>query len=44
MFVLGYMLEIDPDKRPDIYQVSCVAFKLARKDCPVANILVSTIF
>lgn len=32
------MLEVDPDKRPDIYQVSFVAFSLARRQCPVSNI------
>ncbi|KAK1800186.1 hypothetical protein P4O66_000200 [Electrophorus voltai] len=32
------MLEPDPDKRPDIYQVSHFAFKLARQDCPVQNV------
>lgn len=35
------MLEPDPDKRPDIYQVSYFAFKLAKKDCPVQNVQVS---
>lgn len=35
------MLEPDQDKRPDIYQVSYFAFKLAGKDCPVPNLLVS---
>uniref|UniRef100_A0A9J7YEY1 non-specific serine/threonine protein kinase n=1 Tax=Cyprinus carpio carpio TaxID=630221 RepID=A0A9J7YEY1_CYPCA len=34
----GYMLEPDPDRRPDIYQVSYFAFKLARRDCPVQNV------
>ncbi|XP_010162558.1 AP2-associated protein kinase 1, partial [Antrostomus carolinensis] len=33
-----YMLEPDPDKRPDIYQVSYFAFKLAKKECPVQNV------
>lgn len=37
----GYMLEPDPDKRPDIYQVSYFAFKLGRRDCPVHNVKVS---
>uniref|UniRef100_A0A3Q3IMR1 non-specific serine/threonine protein kinase n=1 Tax=Monopterus albus TaxID=43700 RepID=A0A3Q3IMR1_MONAL len=32
---IRYMLEPDPDKRPDIYQVSYFAFKLARRECPV---------
>ncbi|OXB65997.1 hypothetical protein ASZ78_006652 [Callipepla squamata] len=34
----GYMLEPDQEQRPDIYQVSYFAFKLAKKDCPVSNI------
>lgn len=37
----AYMLEMDPDKRPDIYQVASVAFRLARRDCPVPNMNVS---
>lgn len=37
----GYMLEPDPDKRPDIYQVSYFAFKLAQRTCPVQNVKVS---
>ncbi|XP_026874043.2 AP2-associated protein kinase 1 isoform X2 [Electrophorus electricus] len=36
--LIRYMLEPDPDKRPDIYQVSHFAFKLARQDCPVQNV------
>ncbi|XP_050972428.1 AP2-associated protein kinase 1 isoform X5 [Labeo rohita] len=36
--LIRYMLEPDPDIRPDIYQVSYFAFKLARKECPVQNI------
>ncbi|KAM4577627.1 AP2-associated protein kinase 1 isoform 3-T3 [Odontesthes bonariensis] len=36
--LMRYMLEPDPDKRPDIYQVSYFAFKLARRECPVPNI------
>lgn len=39
--VSGYILEPDPDKRPDIYQVSYFAFKLARRECPVPNVHVS---
>lgn len=35
------MLEPDPDKRPDIYQVSYFAFKLAQRTCPVQNVKVS---
>lgn len=37
MFILGYMLEPDPDKRPDIYQVSYFSFKLLKKECPIPN-------
>lgn len=40
-YLLGYMLEPDPDKRPDIFQVSCVAFQLLSKDNPVKNLMVS---
>uniref|UniRef100_A0A8C1QHD6 non-specific serine/threonine protein kinase n=1 Tax=Cyprinus carpio TaxID=7962 RepID=A0A8C1QHD6_CYPCA len=36
--LIRYMLEPDPDRRPDIYQVSYFAFKLARRDCPVQNV------
>ncbi|NXT66713.1 AAK1 kinase, partial [Chaetops frenatus] len=36
--LIRYMLEPDPDKRPDIYQVSYFAFKLAKRDCPVQNV------
>eukprot|EP00063_Salmo_salar_P019043 XP_013993878.1 PREDICTED: AP2-associated protein kinase 1-like isoform X1 [Salmo salar] len=36
--LIRYMLEPDPDKRPDIYQVSYFAFKHARQDCPVQNV------
>lgn len=38
---LGYMLEPDPEKRPDIFQVSAVAFTLMGKDNPVQNLNVS---
>uniref|UniRef100_A0A8C3UYR2 non-specific serine/threonine protein kinase n=1 Tax=Catharus ustulatus TaxID=91951 RepID=A0A8C3UYR2_CATUS len=41
--LIRYMLEPDPDKRPDIYQVSYFAFKLAKKDCPVQNVQNSSI-
>ena len=37
----GYLLEVDPDRRPDIFQVSYVAFQLAGKPCPVTNLHVS---
>ena len=36
------MLEPDPERRPDIFQVSYFAFKFAKKDCPVSNINVSS--
>ncbi|KFO82625.1 AP2-associated protein kinase 1, partial [Cuculus canorus] len=36
--LIRYMLEPDPDKRPDIYQVSYFAFKLAKKECPIQNV------
>lgn len=32
------MLELEPDLRPDIFQVSYIAFQLAGKDCPVQNL------
>lgn len=35
------MLEVDPDQRPDIFQVSHVAFTIANKPCPVKNLNVS---
>lgn len=36
----GYMLEPDPDKRPDIYQVASIAFPLLGKENPVQNLMV----
>ncbi|KAM9446351.1 BMP-2-inducible protein kinase isoform 2-T2 [Clarias gariepinus] len=36
--LIRYMLEPDPEKRPDIYQVSYFAFRLAGKECPVPNL------
>ncbi|KAF7665641.1 hypothetical protein LDENG_00136120 [Lucifuga dentata] len=36
--LIRYMLEPDPDTRPDIYQISYFAFKLARRECPVQNV------
>nr|XP_020636031.1 AP2-associated protein kinase 1 [Pogona vitticeps] len=41
--LIRYMLELDPDKRPDIYQVSYFAFKLAKRECPVPNVQNSSI-
>ncbi|XP_028599699.2 BMP-2-inducible protein kinase isoform X2 [Podarcis muralis] len=36
--LIRYMLEPDQEQRPDIFQVSYFAFKLAKKDCPISNI------
>ncbi|XP_012221858.1 BMP-2-inducible protein kinase isoform X2 [Linepithema humile] len=36
--LIRYMLEPDPDVRPDIYQVSVVAFQIQGKECPVQNL------
>ncbi|XP_069003272.1 AP2-associated protein kinase 1-like [Embiotoca jacksoni] len=36
--LIRYTLEPDPDNRPDIYQVSHFAFKLAQRTCPVLNV------
>ncbi|NWI57817.1 BMP2K kinase, partial [Calyptomena viridis] len=36
--LIRYMLEPDQELRPDIFQVSYFAFKIAKKDCPVSNI------
>ncbi|XP_008333860.1 BMP-2-inducible protein kinase isoform X2 [Cynoglossus semilaevis] len=41
--LIRYMLEPDQEKRPDIYQVSYFAFKLAGRDCPVPNLCNSPI-
>nr|XP_057927086.1 AP2-associated protein kinase 1-like isoform X2 [Doryrhamphus excisus] len=41
--LIRYMLEPDPDIRPDIYQVSYFAFKLNRRECPVPNVHNSSI-
>uniref|UniRef100_A0A8C2Z553 non-specific serine/threonine protein kinase n=1 Tax=Cyclopterus lumpus TaxID=8103 RepID=A0A8C2Z553_CYCLU len=41
--LIRYMLEPEPEKRPDIYQVSYFAFKLAGKECPVPNLFDSPI-
>ncbi|XP_066149300.1 AP2-associated protein kinase 1 isoform X1 [Euwallacea fornicatus] len=35
--LIRYMLEPDPDIRPDIYQVSCIAFELLGKLNPIKN-------
>ncbi|KAJ3605842.1 hypothetical protein NHX12_027886 [Muraenolepis orangiensis] len=36
--LIRYMLELDPDQRPDIFQVSYLAFKLSQRTCPVQNV------
>ncbi|RZF41423.1 hypothetical protein LSTR_LSTR000137 [Laodelphax striatellus] len=36
--LIRYMLEPDPEKRPDIFQVSYVAFSILGKECPVQNL------
>ncbi|XP_027243470.1 BMP-2-inducible protein kinase isoform X2 [Cricetulus griseus] len=36
--LIRFMLEPDPELRPDIFQVSYFAFKFAKKDCSVSNI------
>ncbi|XP_076999171.1 BMP-2-inducible protein kinase isoform X3 [Tamandua tetradactyla] len=41
--LIRFMLEPDPDYRPDIFLVSYFAFKFAKKDCPVSNINNSSI-
>lgn len=35
--LIKYMLETDPEKRPDIFQVSWLAFELLGKACPIDN-------
>ncbi|KAG9480552.1 hypothetical protein GDO78_012168 [Eleutherodactylus coqui] len=41
--LIRYMLEPDQERRPDIYQVSYFAFKLAKRESPVPNVYNSTI-
>lgn len=36
-----YILNPNPEERPDIFQVSWVAFKLMGKDTPILNAFVS---
>ncbi|XP_071259364.1 AP2-associated protein kinase 1-like isoform X6 [Salvelinus alpinus] len=36
--LIRYMLEPDPEKRPDIYQVSYFSFRLAGIECPIQNV------
>lgn len=41
--LIRYMLEPDPDIRPDIFLVSYFAFKMAKRECPVQNVQNSVI-
>ncbi|KAM8885592.1 BMP-2-inducible protein kinase isoform 2-T2 [Spinachia spinachia] len=41
--LIRYLLDPEPEKRPDIYQVSYFAFQLAGRDCPVPNLFNSPI-
>lgn len=41
VIIIGYMLEPDPDKRPNIFQVCHVVHHLRGYDNPVANVFVS---
>ncbi|CAG5918813.1 unnamed protein product [Menidia menidia] len=41
--LIRYMLEPDQEKRPDIYQVSHFAFRIAGRECPVPNLFNSPI-
>ena len=41
--ILGYILTPSPDIRPDIFQVSFLAFNIAGKKNPVQNLNVSTL-
>lgn len=36
--LIAYCLEVDCDKRPDIFQVAYVAFAIAGRECPVRNL------
>ena len=38
MSLIRFMLEPDPDRRPDIYQVSYVTFKMSHRETPVVNL------
>ena len=37
------MLDPEPSKRPDIYQVSYLAFQLSHKQCPIQNLNVTNL-
>ncbi|XP_042876999.1 AP2-associated protein kinase 1-like [Penaeus japonicus] len=36
--LIRYMLDPDPETRPDIYQVSSLTFMMAGRECPVRNV------
>ncbi|KAI1303686.1 AP2-associated protein kinase 1 [Halotydeus destructor] len=36
--LIRYILEADPDVRPDIFQVAAIAFALEAKKCPIPNV------
>ncbi|XP_064601671.1 AP2-associated protein kinase 1-like isoform X3 [Liolophura sinensis] len=36
--LIAYMLDVDAEKRPDIFQVSTVAFGIQGRKCPVPNV------
>ena len=42
--LLDFMLEPDPAKRPDIYQVSYLAFSMAQRQCPISNFEVGSYY
>ena len=39
-----YMLTVDPDKRPDIYQASYIAFKISGRETAIQNLHVSILY
>lgn len=41
--LLRYMMTVDPNERPDIYQVSYLVFKFSGLECPVQNLYNSPI-
>ena len=44
-FFTDYCLEVDPDKRPDIFQVGSVAFRILGRQCAInTNLNVSLLF
>ena len=42
-YFLGYALTPNHEERPDIFQLSHLAFELAKKKCPVQNLHVSVL-